>query len=81
MSASVLVKLSTTLRDAVPGYNPMEGLHVAYDAPMNVRELAERLGLPLQDIKLIMVNGIHGDFDTPVNDGDRVAYFPPVGGG
>ncbi len=81
MPAFVHVKLSTSLRAAVSGYNPAQGLRAELDGPATAGELAGRLGLPLHEITLIMVNGLHGDFDTPLRDGDRVAYFPPVGGG
>ena len=78
----VLVVLSTTLRDLVPDYNPKTGL--ALD---DVREgvtagqLAEACGIPVKEIKIIMINGRSQGFDAPVRDGDRVAFFPPVGGG
>ena len=29
----------------------------------------------------VAVNRIYGDFETPVADGDEVAFFPPVTGG
>ena len=77
----VHVKLSTTLRDAVPGYVPSTGLEASLAAPATVRLLAEQLDLPLADIKIIMLNGQHASLDAPLADGDRVAFFPAVGGG
>lgn len=78
---TVHVKLSTTLRDAVPGYVPATGLEAALPAPPTVRRLAEQLALPLEDIKIVMLNGQHASLDAPLADGDRVAFFPAVGGG
>jgi len=75
------VKLSTTLRECVPGYAPAEGVTAELDGGTTVEHLACKLGLPLQDIKIIMVNGRHADMDTRLADGDRVALFPHVGGG
>ena len=45
------------------------------------RALAEKIGLPLDEIKIIMLNGKRVELDAPVADNDRLAYFPAVGGG
>jgi molybdopterin converting factor small subunit len=42
-----------------------------------VEDLLTRLGLPLDRIKMIMVNGRGGTLETPIQEGDRVALFPP----
>lgn len=81
---SILVKLSTTLRDLVPGYDPETGLLVTPDwgdAPMTAGELARRIGIPQKELKIIMINSRQSTADSLVRDGDRVAYFPAVGGG
>ena len=80
---SVLVKLSTTLRDCVPGYDPGAGLDVDISAhgELTAESLAGVIGIPLSEIKIVMVNGRQSALSTPVRDGDRVAYFPAVGGG
>lgn len=75
------VKLSTTLRDYVPGYVPEAGLQVKMPEGSSVAQLAQKVGLPLQEIKIIMVNGRQQTLDELLRDGDRVAYFPAVGGG
>ena len=75
------VKLSTTLRDHVPGYAPETGLQVEMPEGSTVAQLAQHLGLPLRDIKIVMVNGRQHQVDDPMRDGDRIAYFPAVGGG
>lgn len=78
---SILVTLSTTLRTRVAGYNPVTGLAVEWEGPVSTGELAEKIGLPLREIKIIMLNGRHAGFEEGVADGDRVGYFPAVGGG
>ena len=77
----VTVKLSTTLRDHVPDYKPETPMEVSIREDATVADLATQLGLPLQEIKIVMVNGRQCEVDTPMRDGDRVAYFPAVGGG
>jgi len=78
---SVLVTLSTTLRAAVPGYDPANGLSLPWDGPITVGQLAEKIGLPVREIKIVMLNGRHADLEQMVHDNDRVGYFPAVGGG
>ncbi|MDR2696069.1 MAG: thiamine biosynthesis protein ThiS [Deltaproteobacteria bacterium] len=78
---SVLVTLSTTLRDSVPDYDPAQGLSVPWDGPISTGRLAEKIGLPVREIKIIMHNGRHAGFEQAVHDNDRVSYFPAVGGG
>ncbi|WP_418764190.1 MoaD/ThiS family protein [Mailhella sp.] len=81
---SILIKLSTTLRDLVPGYDPETGLLVTpkeEESSLTAGELARRIGIPHEEIKIVMVNGRQSGLESPVRDGDRVAYFPAVGGG
>ena len=75
------VKLSTTLRDYVPDYVPETGLLVEMPEGSTVAQLAQHLGLPPQDIKIVMVNGRQQKVSDLMRDGDRIAYFPAVGGG
>jgi sulfur carrier protein ThiS len=77
----VNVMLSTTLRNCVPGYQPATGLSLEWPKALSVRELAENLNLPLDEIKIVMLNGRHASFEHIIHDGDRIGYFPAVGGG
>ena len=75
------IKLSTSLREYVEGYNPLHGLYLEKDTLATPIDVASKLGIPLAEIKIIMVNGQHGLPDSPLKDNDRVAFFPAVGGG
>jgi hypothetical protein len=77
----VLITLSTTLRDSVPNYDRTQGISIPWDGPVTTGQLAKKIGLPLQEIKIIMHNGRRADFEQTVHDDDRVSYFPAVGGG
>lgn len=46
-----------------------------------VGQLAQRLGIPPVDLKLVFINGAHVELDAELADGDRVGLFPAVGGG
>ncbi|MDO5536803.1 MAG: MoaD/ThiS family protein [Desulfovibrionaceae bacterium] len=81
---SIEIRLSTTLRDIVPGYEPEKGLRAELapgEENVSAALLAARIGIPDAQIKIIMVNGRQSKRETVVRDGDRVAYFPAVGGG
>jgi molybdopterin converting factor small subunit len=48
---------------------------------LTVRDLALCLGVPLESAKLIFINGQKCDLSAVLSGGERVAIFPPVGGG
>lgn len=48
---------------------------------MSVKEVLVQLNIPLDDIKLIFVNGKKAGIETCLEGGERVGIFPPVGGG
>jgi molybdopterin converting factor small subunit len=47
----------------------------------SVRDVVERLALPEMEIHLVFVNGRVASLDQMLQDGDRLALFPPIGGG
>ncbi len=51
------------------------------DEGATIQALFEQIGLPLQEVKLIFLNGVHAQADNVLHDGDRLGVFPPVGGG
>ena len=77
----ILVKLSSTLRTYVPGYDPAKGLSLPMSEGLTAARVIESLGVPLAMVKILMVNGVHAPLDRPLADGDRLGVFPAVGGG
>ncbi|MFO7737602.1 MAG: MoaD/ThiS family protein [Desulfatiglandaceae bacterium] len=75
------VFLSSTLRAYVPDYDPLEGVELAIEGKMSIAALCRQIKVPVDRIKLIMVNGKRQPFDYALKGGERVALFPPVGGG
>lgn len=75
------VTLSTTLRNYVPGYRPDQGLTLPLEGAASPLDVAVRLGLPIGEIKITMLNGRRVDLEAPLAEGDRLAFFPAVGGG
>lgn len=74
--ATVTVKLSASLRERIPTHD--HGLlYVQVDSQTTVDELIRTLGLSLDQIRMIMVNGRGDGPGRVLQDGDRVALFPP----
>ena len=46
----------------------------------NVNDLLDRVDLPSEDVSLVLVNGKKANADTALSEGDRVGFFPAVGG-
>lgn len=56
---------------------------VTIDLPegATIGELLDGLGIPADEVKLAMVNGIHAEVGRVLATSDRIGLFPPVGGG
>lgn len=48
---------------------------------ITVEKILKDEGISKKITKIIMINGRRQDIDFVLKDGDRVAIFPPVGGG
>ena len=75
------VFVSATLRQFLPHYDPGTGHELAVPPDTTVREVARLLAIPEEEVKLIMVNGISVGWDVKLSGDERLAFFPPVGGG
>jgi molybdopterin synthase sulfur carrier subunit len=77
----IKILLSSTLRKYVPGYDPAKGMSFSVDGEITVKELCERINIPCDRIKIVMVNGKSKPMDHVLKGGERVGLFPPIGGG
>jgi molybdopterin synthase sulfur carrier subunit len=77
----VRVFLSSTLRRCIPGYDPSEGVLFSVDQKTTILDLCRLMQIPLNKIKIIMVNGRNASFDYELRGDERVGLFPPMGGG
>jgi len=78
---SIRILLSSSLRKYVPHYDPLAGVQRTIEHPISVKDLCEELKIPAEAVKIAMINGKRVGMDHHVEEGDRVALFPPVGGG
>ena len=76
------VRLYATLADAYS--NRAAGLPQFFTVKdkTTLRDLFQRLHIPVQHVQLAIINGrvVH-EYSEPLAEGDRIALFPPIGGG
>jgi sulfur-carrier protein len=77
MRLYVQIKLFATLRK----FQPLNGDDYPVDSGMTIRDVVDRLGIPIKEAKLIFINGKKGELSTVLHGGERIGIFPPVGGG
>ncbi len=75
------VFLSATLRECYPDYEPSAGIDLDLEEAIPVAVLLRKLEISQAMVKIVMVNGLSASFDHVLRGDERVALFPPVGGG
>jgi len=75
------VFLSSTLRKYHPDYEPSMGIVLELKDDISVAALLRELKVPQERVKIVMVDGMHASLDHLLKGDERVAFFPPVGGG
>lgn len=78
---NVQVKLFATLRRQYPELGIGEAMTVELPDDVTVGELLEELDLPIEQVKVVFVNGVVQKERHTLSNGDEVGIFPPVGGG
>ena len=78
---TIEVRLFATLRELFPA--ECRGVReVELPAAASIHTLLDRIGVEDKTTLILMVNGRRvKDFSLSLTEGDRVALFPPVGGG
>ena len=75
------VKLFATLRDYLPKGSSRFSCKMEVDGQTRVQDILERLRIPEEIPKIILINGVHGKKEQQLKDGDVLSIFPPVAGG
>ena len=58
-----------------------EGFNLKIENGSTIRKVIVSIGIPIDDTKIILVNGRSKEFDDILFDGDRLTIFPPIAGG
>jgi molybdopterin synthase sulfur carrier subunit len=77
----VEVRLYASLEKARPGLKAGEPFFVELEEKTSVRQLVETLGIAPKAVQLIFVDGVARGLDHVLSGSERVALFPPIGGG
>ena len=77
MKKHITLKLFATLAKFLP--SDAEMFPISEDT--TVEDVIRELEIPPKEIKLIFINGVKKDIKTVLQGGERVAIFPPLGGG
>jgi len=72
----ITVKLFATFRD---GRDKIQVFDL--DEGKTTEDIINLLRIEKSEVAIFLVNGLDGQFDKPLVEGDLIALFPPVGGG
>ena len=75
------VKLFATLRDYLPKGSTRFSCKMEIEVGTQVQDILEKLKIPEEFPKIILVNGVHGKKEQTLKEGDVLSVFPPVAGG
>ena len=77
----VEVRLFANLAKLLPPGAQNKRATITVKKGATVEELMDKLDIPQKVTNIIMVNGMHRDRKTELNEGDVVSVFPPIAGG
>ncbi|MDD2315829.1 MAG: MoaD/ThiS family protein [Desulfobacterales bacterium] len=69
--------LTRHLPDEIRGKEPW----IEVPEGASVRDLLVKWNVPIDQVKLVFINGIHAELDAVLKAEDRLGVFPPIGGG
>jgi sulfur-carrier protein len=75
------IRLFATLRGFIPDYDPYQGLILEVSPGTTPAQIMRQLGLPPEDVTLILVDGVQQQPEYQLQGNERLAFFPPIGGG
>lgn len=77
----VEVRLFANLAKLLPPGSQNKRATMTVKKGATVDELLGKLSIPPKITNIVMVNGVHKDRKTVLNEGDVVSVFPPIAGG
>ena len=77
----IMIKIDLKLFVTLSKYLPKDSRCLEIPEETTVEKLILDVGIPLEFVKLIFINGKRQDSNYRLKNNDRVGLFPPVGGG
>jgi molybdopterin synthase sulfur carrier subunit len=77
----IKVRLFANLRDYLPPGSDRFSCQIETNDGAAVGDILNRLNIPDDMPKIILINGIHSDQKDLLKDGDVISVFPPIAGG
>jgi molybdopterin synthase sulfur carrier subunit len=60
---------------------PPDAHRFPISAGTTVAQIVDGMRIPRSQAKLVFINGVRKELETSLKGGERVAVFPPLGGG
>lgn len=77
----VQLSLYASLKPYLPNQDGQNLNVLEIEPGTTVKALLTRLGVPLEKVKIIFINGVLSKGERVLEDADRIGVFPPVAGG
>ena len=77
----VEVRVFATLRRHLPDLGIGEARILEVGAGTTLSAIRDGLGLPAEEVKVVIRNHLQAELSDTVEDGDRIAFVPAVAGG
>jgi sulfur carrier protein ThiS len=77
----VEVTVFATLRKYLPNLPVGGSKYIEVDPGATPADLIQILGLPAEEVKIVIRNHVITGLDVIVEDGDRIAFAPAIAGG
>jgi molybdopterin synthase sulfur carrier subunit len=75
------VAVFATLRRYMPELGLGKTKTLEVEPGTTMAEVVEMLGLPKDEVQIVVRNHRHADLSDAVTEGDRIAFVPAIGGG
>jgi molybdopterin converting factor small subunit len=75
------VAVFATLRRYMPELGLGETKTLEVESGTTMAEVVEMLGLPKDEVQIVVRNHLHADLSDAVTEGDRIVFVPAIGGG
>ncbi len=77
----VEVRLFANLAKLLPPGSQKKRATLTVRKGTTVNDLLDKLNIPSRITNIVMVNGVQGDREAELAEGDVVSVFPPIAGG